>query len=55
MAIPIKSVPVLTGKVAIEFNKRAAHNAKYNRGKIDFSENIKICSQILRRANLPTS
>lgn len=49
MAIAIKSTPVLTGKTAKEFVKRAEENAK-KQGTIDFTEHKGKAERILKNA-----
>ncbi|MDR1882314.1 MAG: hypothetical protein LBR26_05975 [Prevotella sp.] len=45
MAIPIRSVPVLEGKVWERFEK-AAREAEKKRGTIDITENVKIFNKM---------
>jgi len=51
MAIYIKSIPTLKGKVAERFNEHAAE-AESKRGSIDFSNQIETARRILAEANL---
>ena len=51
MAIKIKSVPVLKGKLARDFVRKAKANLA-RRGTIDFSREIKTTREILRKANM---
>lgn len=51
MAMAISSVPVLTGKVAEEF-VRKAQQAERERGTIDASKMMQNMQKILERSNL---
>ena len=51
MATEIKSVPVLRGKVARDFVKKAKANLA-KRGTIDLSKQVETTREILRKANL---
>ena len=51
MALKIRSIPVLTGKSASNFIKKADEAYK-NRHSIDFSKQMDIMKQILKKANL---
>ncbi len=51
MAIAIKSIPTLRGKVARDFVKKA-EAAEKNRGTIDFTKQAKIAKAILDKANM---
>jgi hypothetical protein len=51
MAIPIKSVPTLKGKEAEIFVKKA-QQAYNERGSIDFSKQVKIGREILKKAKI---
>ena len=51
MALEIKAIPTLRGKEAERFMK-AAEKAYQNKGKIDFSEQVKITRAILKKANM---
>ena len=51
MAIPIKSIPTLRGKVAERFVKKA-ERAEKKRATVDFSEHIKVCASILQKAKI---
>ena len=47
MAIEIKTIPVLKGKSAKAFVKRADNNI-VNKGTIDFSQQVKAAHEILK-------
>ncbi len=51
MATEIKSVPVLRGKVARDFVKKAKSNLA-KRGTIDLGKQVETTREILRKANL---
>lgn len=51
MAIEIKIIPTLKGKEAEQFVKEA-EKAYENRGKIDFSEQVRQARKVLRKANM---
>ena len=51
MAIPIRSVPTLKGKVAEAFIKKA-DNATKERATIDMSKQAKMFASILNRAKI---
>ena len=51
MAIPIKSVPTLRGKVAETFVRNAEKAAK-ERATIDVSKQAKMCASILSKAKI---
>ena len=51
MATEIKSVPVLRGKVARDFVKKAKANLA-KRGTVDLSKHMETTREILRKANL---
>lgn len=51
MALEIKAIPTLKGKEAEHFVKEA-DKAYRNRGKIDFSKQVKVTRAILKRANM---
>ena len=51
MAIEIKAIPVLRGKEAKAFNKRADENVA-KKSTIDFSKKAKIASKILAKAKI---
>jgi len=51
MAIPIRSVPTLKGKVAEAFIRKADKAAK-ERATIDYSEQAKVCAAILKKAKI---
>lgn len=48
MASQIKAIPELNGTTAIKFNKKASRRFLYERGSIDFSDQIKITNSILK-------
>lgn len=50
MAIAIKSTPVLSDKVAKDFVTKAANNES-KKGSIDFSKQVSIAQQILKKAS----
>lgn len=52
MAIYIKPIPTLTGRIAERFAAIAQDNEDNHRGSIDFSKQIKIAREILRKSNL---
>lgn len=54
MALPIKAVPTLTGKVAEDFIQTADENLK-NRGTVDFSKQRENAERILVKAGLKQS
>ena len=49
-SLPIKAIPTLTGEVARRFEEQAEKTM--NGPKIDFSEQIKICQAILKKAGM---
>lgn len=49
MAISIKSIPTLKGKEAERFVAKA-NEASEERGTVDFSRQIKMCAEILKKA-----
>lgn len=49
MAIYIKPIPTLTGKVAEQFEKNAREN-EAKRGSVDFSQQAKAMRDILERS-----
>ncbi|MBN2892502.1 MAG: hypothetical protein JXL97_11590 [Bacteroidales bacterium] len=51
MALPIKSIPVLSGQVAKDFQKKIDENLK-NSHSVDFSKQRKMMKEILKRSNL---
>ena len=51
MALPIKSIPVLTGKAAKEFQKNIDKNLK-NKGSVDFSKQKQMMKEILIRSKV---
>ena len=51
MALEIKAIPTLRGKDAERFVKEA-DKAYQNRGKTDFSKQVKIARAILKKANM---
>ena len=51
MALEIKAIPTLRGKEAERFVKEA-DKAYQNKGKTDFSKQVKIARALLNRANL---
>lgn len=51
MAIPIKSVPTLKGKVA-ELFVRNADKATKERATVDYSKQAKVCASILKKAKI---
>jgi hypothetical protein len=52
MAIYIKPVPTLHGRVAERFNRIAAQNATEKRASIDFTKQVKIARAILEKSKL---
>ena len=52
MAIEIKPIPVLRGKVALRFVEEADRNAKEKRGSIDFTKQVAKMRTILKRSRL---
>lgn len=50
MAYYIKSIPTLTGDVALRFNENAAET-ETKRGSVDFTKQIEIARSILAKAN----
>lgn len=48
MAVYIKSIPVLTGKVAEKFEK-AARESEAKRGSVDFSKEVEMTKCILAK------
>lgn len=51
MAIAIKSIPTLTGKVAEAFVRKATSAAK-RKGSIDFSKQVLTANKILGKAKM---
>lgn len=51
MAIEIKSIPTLTGKEAERFVKEA-EKAFQNKGKVDFSKNVRDARSVLKKAKM---
>lgn len=51
MAMTIKEIPVLEGKEAERFMKKA-EKAYKNRGKVDYSKQIKDAIAILKKSNM---
>lgn len=51
MALEIKAIPTLRGKEAERFVKEA-DKAYRNKGKTDFSKQVKIARAILKKANM---
>lgn len=51
MAVPIKGIPTLTGKIAKEFITNA-NKASERRATVNFSKQVKSCASILSKANL---
>lgn len=51
MAIYIKPIPTLTGKVAEKFEKMARKNES-RRGTVDFSREVEMTKKILEKSNL---
>ncbi|HTN38822.1 MAG TPA: hypothetical protein VL053_17195 [Arachidicoccus sp.] len=52
MAIAIKSIPVLKGKVAEEFDRKALKNFTKKKHTIDFTKQADIAAKILAKAKL---
>lgn len=52
MAIYIKPVPTLHGKVAERFNKTAKENATMKRATVDFTKQVKIARAILEKSKI---
>lgn len=52
MALPITFIPVLTGKVALDFIEKADYNMKHKRGSIDFSKEYASYKKIMSKAKL---
>lgn len=52
MAIEIKPIPVLRGKVAERFVEEADRNARERRGSIDFTKQVEKMRAILKRSKL---
>ena len=51
MAIAIKSIPILTDKIAQNF-VRSADNATKKRGSVNFSKQVSSANKILEKAKL---
>lgn len=51
MAVYIKPIPTLTGKVAEKFEKNAREN-EAKRGTVDFSREVEMAKRILEKSNL---
>lgn len=51
MAIAIKSIPVLKGKVASEFVKKADQRFK-EKGSVDYSSQAALAAKILSKAKI---
>lgn len=51
MAIFVKPIPVLKGKPAEKFLKRAAENEK-KRASVDFSKQVELTRAILEKSNI---
>lgn len=51
MAIYIKPIPTLTGRVAERFEK-AARESEARRGTVDFSREVEMTKRILKRSNI---
>lgn len=51
MAIPIKNIPTLTGKIAKEFINNT-NKASKRRATVNFSKQLKSCTSILAKAKL---
>jgi hypothetical protein len=51
MALPIKSIPVLSGQVAKEFQKKIDDNLKRSHS-VDYSKQKRMMKEILKRSNL---
>ncbi len=51
MAREIKTIPMLTDKVAANFIKKADSNFE-KKGSIDFSKQVKLATKILAKAKL---
>jgi len=51
MATRIKQIPVLTGKEAEAFEKKASANLA-NKGTVDFSKEAKIAQDILSKSKI---
>lgn len=52
MALEIKPIPVLRGKVAERFVEEADRNARERRGSIDFTKQVEKMRAILKKANM---
>jgi uncharacterized protein (UPF0147 family) len=53
MAIPIRTVPTLTGKQAKSFLELARRNETEKAGTLDFSEQFSMVRRILSKSNEP--
>ncbi len=51
MALEIKAIPTLRGREAKRFVKEA-DKAYQNKGKTDFSKQVKVARAILKKANM---
>jgi len=51
MALPIKSIPVLSGQVAKEFQKKIDENLKRSHS-VNYSKQKRMMKEILKRSNL---
>ncbi|MFA6400262.1 MAG: hypothetical protein WCX31_01345 [Salinivirgaceae bacterium] len=51
MAIAIKTIPTLKGKAAKAFNAKAEYSFEH-KATIDFSSQVKIVNEILKKAKL---
>lgn len=51
MAVYIKPIPVLTGKVAEKFEE-AARKSEANRATVDFSREVAMAKRILEKSNI---
>lgn len=51
MAVYIKPIPVLTGKVAEKFEK-AARESEAKRGTVDFSKEVEMVKHILAKSDI---
>lgn len=50
MLTSIKSIPILTGKVAENFVNKANYNFEHKKGLIDFSKESKKAQSILKKS-----
>ncbi|MDR3366463.1 MAG: hypothetical protein LBO71_05810 [Prevotellaceae bacterium] len=49
MAIPVRSIPVLEGEVAEQFEKNARWAEKH-RGSVDFSKEMAACREMIEKS-----